>query len=64
MGTLLTPRDVDRRLIYPAGRAQRLAKAGLLPHIVLPDGSIRFDQADIERLLAELRKARREPALA
>ena len=36
---------------YPNGRAARLAKAGKLPCIVLPDGGIRFDQSEIEKLL-------------
>ncbi len=36
---------------YPAGRSAKLAKAGLLPFIRLPDGEIRFDENDIERIL-------------
>lgn len=51
MPTLLTPRDVDRLLVYPPGRAARLARAGKLPHVRLPDGEIRFDQAEIAKLL-------------
>jgi hypothetical protein len=49
--TLLTPREVDRLLRYPSGRAARLARAERIPFIRLPDGGIRFDQAEIERLL-------------
>ena len=29
----------------------KLARVGKLPHIVLPDGEIRFDEAEIDRLL-------------
>jgi hypothetical protein len=49
---LLKPKEVDILLRYPAGRATRLAKRGLLPYILLPDGSIRFRQGDIEALVA------------
>ncbi len=34
--------DIDRRLNWPLGRAERLARKQKLPHYVLPDGSIRF----------------------
>lgn len=43
--------DVDRRLNWPLGRAERLARRQKLPHVVLPDGSIRFEWDQIERLL-------------
>lgn len=42
---------IDKRLDWPLGRSERLARRGRLPHIVLPDGSIRFEWAEIERLL-------------
>lgn len=48
---LLTPKDVDAILRYPSGRATRLARAGKLPHIMLPDGEIRFDERMILRLM-------------
>jgi len=47
----LYPEDVDRRLNWPLGRAERLARRRRLPHIVLPDGSIRFEWEPVERLL-------------
>ena len=50
---LLTSRDLDRHLRYPRGRSVRLARRGLIPHIELPDGEIRFDPPIIERWLAE-----------
>lgn len=48
---LLTSRDVDRLLRYSSGKAVRLAKAGRLPHIVLPDGAIRFREMDLRSIL-------------
>jgi len=56
MPTLLTGYEVDRMLRYPSGRAVRLARAGKLPHIALPDGEIRFDKAEIEKLLTNKRR--------
>jgi len=49
---LLTSFEVDRLLRYPRGRAMRLARQKRLPSIRLPDGQVRFDQCEIERLLA------------
>jgi predicted site-specific integrase-resolvase len=48
---LLIPVEVDRLLRYRAGTAERLARRGKLPHIALPDGSIRFQETEIEALL-------------
>lgn len=45
------PREVDRLLRYPRGRSLKLARAGKLPHIKLPDGEIRFDEQDLQRHL-------------
>jgi len=53
MTRLMTPEAVDNLFIYPSGRARRLARKKLLPHIVLPDGSIRFDSDKMEQLLAD-----------
>jgi hypothetical protein len=50
---LLLPREVDLLLRYPAGRSKRLAKAGKIPHVILPDGQYRFRALEIERLLAD-----------
>ena len=44
----LYPEDIDRRLNWPLGRAQRLAKRQKLPHVILPDGSIRFEWEQVE----------------
>ncbi len=48
---LLKPVDVDLLLRYPIGRSLKLAKRGKLPHIVLPDGEIRFRETDIEQIV-------------
>jgi len=47
----LYPEDVDRRLNWSLGRAEKLARRRRLPHILLPDGSIRFEWGEIERLV-------------
>ncbi|NQT15094.1 MAG: hypothetical protein HQ582_20220 [Planctomycetes bacterium] len=51
MSELLYPEDLDQRLNWPLGRASRLARRGKLPHLVLPDGSIRFEWPSIEALV-------------
>ncbi len=48
---LLYAEDIDRRLNWPLGRAERFARRKRLPHVVLPDGSIRFDWSEVEPLL-------------
>ncbi len=48
---LLYPEDIDRRLNWPPGRAERLARQRKLPHVRLPDGAIRFRWEEIEPLL-------------
>ena len=49
--TLLTPRDVDRLLRWPHGRALKAARQGTLPAITLPDGEVRFDMDELLRVL-------------
>lgn len=58
MQSFLTDRELDILLRYPAGRCKRLALAGKLPYVLLPDGEIRFDQNEIERLLQETARPR------
>lgn len=48
---LLTPGEVDEWLAMPQGRASRMARNGLLPHLVLPNGDLRFEREAIEQLL-------------
>jgi hypothetical protein len=48
------PEDVDRRLGWKPGRAEQLARQRRLPYVLLPDGSIRFDWAEIEPLIVRV----------
>ncbi len=50
---LIRPQELDRLLVYPRGRSARLARKGLIPCVVLPDGEIRVDPAVIEPWLQE-----------
>lgn len=43
--------QIDEILTWPPGRAERLARRGKLPHVVLPDGAIRFEWSDIAPLV-------------
>ncbi len=45
------PEDLDKRLGWKPGRAERLARQRRLPHVLLPDGSIRFKWEEIEPLI-------------
>ena len=51
MSNLLYPEEIDQRLNWPLGRAERLAKQRRLPYVLLPDGSLRFDWEEIEPLV-------------
>lgn len=53
--SLLYPEDVDQRLNWPIGRAERLARQRRLPYVLLPDGSIRFRWEQIEQLVLSVR---------
>ena len=48
---LLYAEDIDAHLNWPLGRTARLARAGKLPHYVLPDGSIRLRLEEIAPLI-------------
>ena len=48
------PEDLDRRLGWKPGRAERLARQRRLPYVLLPDGSIRFDWCEIEPLIVRV----------
>ncbi|MFH1266904.1 MAG: hypothetical protein ABIK89_14340 [Planctomycetota bacterium] len=51
MAELIYPEEVDKRLNWPLGRAERLARRGRLPHVILPDGAIRFSWPDVDQLI-------------
>jgi hypothetical protein len=53
----LYPEDIDRRLNWPPGRAERLARRHRLPHVILPDGAIRFIWEEVESLLVRVSSA-------
>ena len=48
------PEDLDKHMGWRAGRAERLARQRRLPHLLLPDGSIRFDLTEIELLIVRV----------
>lgn len=48
------PEDVDTRFGWAPGRAERLARRRQLPHVLLPDGSIRFNWDELESLLVRV----------
>ncbi|MEZ6081212.1 MAG: hypothetical protein R3C09_28530 [Pirellulaceae bacterium] len=49
--SLIYPEDVDQRVNWPLGRAERLARQRRLPYVLLPDGSIRFLWEQVEPLI-------------
>jgi hypothetical protein len=50
---LLTPHELDAVLRFPRGKSAKLARAGKIPHLVLPNGEVRFDTVEVERFLRE-----------
>jgi hypothetical protein len=50
----LSPEELDRRMGWRPGRAERLARQRRLPYVLLPDGSVRFDWAEIEPLIVRV----------
>jgi hypothetical protein len=55
---LLEGGEIDRRLSLRPGTAVRLARRDKLPHIVLPDGAIRFSWPDVAEALKQVVPAR------
>jgi predicted site-specific integrase-resolvase len=53
---LLKPSEVSLLLRWQERRLLRLAKLGQIPHIVLPDGEIRFEKSEIDRLIEQGRR--------
>jgi hypothetical protein len=45
------PEEIDERLGWKPGKAERLARQRRLPYVLLPDGSIRFDWNEIQSLI-------------
>jgi hypothetical protein len=46
----VSPEYVDQKFNLPHGRTARLVRKGLLPGIVMPDGTIRIGRATIKLL--------------
>jgi hypothetical protein len=58
---LLTAQEVDSIFRYPNGRTARLARAGKIPCIKLPDGEFRFDEATLDQILtAKIHNSKKE----
>jgi hypothetical protein len=53
---LLTAQDVALWLALPTGRVERMARAGQIPCVTLPDGSVVFDQEELAGWLDALRR--------
>jgi hypothetical protein len=51
------PEELDRRMSWKTGRAERLAHQCRLPYVLFPDGSIRFDWYEIEPLIVRVQAA-------
>jgi len=49
-----TPHEIDTAFRWPLGRAERLARRGRLPHLRLPDGSIRFSFDEVSKLITRV----------
>lgn len=58
----VSPDELDRRMGWKPGRAERMARQRRLPHILLPDGSVRFDWSEIEPLIVRVPAATAEAA--
>jgi hypothetical protein len=51
---LLEGGEIDRRLSLRPGSAERLARREKLPHVILPDGAIRFHWSDVTEVLKRI----------
>lgn len=56
MTRLLTDGEAANRLRILPTRLVRMAKAGQIPHVALPDGEIRFDEGDLSRWVDRYRR--------
>jgi len=50
----LFPEEIHKRFGWRPGRAERLARQRRLPHVILPDGSIRFSWDGIKQLIVQV----------
>jgi hypothetical protein len=47
--------EIDKKVGWPLGRAESLARRNKLPHYRLPDGAIRFKWAAVSKLIQSVR---------
>jgi predicted site-specific integrase-resolvase len=57
---LLTDSDVAELLKVPSARVLRLAKQSRIPHVVLPNGEVRFVEQDVWDWIQSHRQPARE----
>jgi hypothetical protein len=53
----VAPEEVDRRLNWRPGKAERLARQRRLPFLLMPDGSIQFEWRELEALIVRVSAA-------
>ena len=56
------PEEVDTRLSWRPGTAERLARQRRLPHTLMPNGEVRFVWAEVEALIVRVPAAGVVPA--
>ena len=49
---LVRPADIERALKLGPGKARRMAESGEIPSVMLPDGQLRFDVAEVRGVLS------------
>lgn len=59
---LLTPREAARWLRFPAARLVRLARAGVVPCVLLPGGDVLFAEDDLAAWLRSLKRPQGQTA--
>ena len=53
LNQILSAGEAADRIRMLRSRVLRLARAGVVPHIALPDGEIRFDRDDLDAWVAK-----------
>lgn len=53
---LLKPVEVSLLLRWQQRQLMRLVKLNQIPHVVLPNGEIRFEKAEIDKLIEQGRR--------
>ena len=58
---LLVSIEVDGIMRWRAGKAERLARKNMLPHLLLPTDEVRFTLEDVEQILSQSRRETQIP---